>query len=145
MTQDPYAVFRPRRTRVVAVIAAVAIVIGFVLAALSVPRGGNSGWTTLDSAAMVAFGVLIGAFVLRYARICAIPTETGLEVRNLIRTEHLEWPQILGCQFGGGAPWLTLDLDSTEQLAVMAIQRAEGRRGEEEAQRLAALIQAHSL
>lgn len=145
VSTDPYAVFRPRRTRLASVVAASAIVVGFVILALTIPKGGNTGWTTMDSIAMVAFGCLIAAFVLRYARICAIPSRTGLEVRNLVRTQRLDWAEIVGAQFGGGAPWLLLDLDNTEQLAVMAIQRSDGERGTQEAQRLAALIEAHSL
>lgn len=123
---------------------AVGIVVAFGIGALSVPRGGKFGWTGLDSMMMIVFGLLIASFVLRYAFIRATPTEHGLEVRNLIRTEKLEWAQIFGCQFGGGQPWLMLDLDTTEQLAVMAIQRSDGERAMREAQRLAALIQAHS-
>ena len=44
-------------------------------------------------------------------------------------TGRLTWAQVLRVQFGDGAPWVTLDLDDTDQLAVMAIQRALSQRG----------------
>ena len=40
---------------------------------------------------------------------------------------------------------LILDLADTEQLAVMAVQRADGAFARQEAERLAALVQAHAL
>ena len=46
-------------------------------------------------------------------------------------------------QFGGGAPWVTLDLDDTDTVAVMAIQKADGTISRAEAGRLSALVQVH--
>ena len=63
-------------------------------------------------------------------------------VRNLVVTRTLQWPQIVGIQFGGGEPWVSLDLDDGDTLAVMAIQKADGDVSGREASRLAALIQA---
>ncbi|MNW69284.1 hypothetical protein D3C74_482600 [compost metagenome] len=46
-------------------------------------------------------------------------------------------------RFGPGDPWVRLDLSDGKALAVMGIQRADGaRRSEEQAARLAALVQA---
>ena len=143
-TSAAYAPFRPRRSRVVSIVASLGILIGFTVGALSVPRGGRFGWTLLDTLMMIAFGGAIAAFVIRYAFIRADPSPQGLVVRNLFRVTHLEWSQILGAQFGGGQPWLMLDLADTEQLAVMAIQRSDGARSLEEAGRMAALIEAHA-
>jgi hypothetical protein len=46
--------------------------------------------------------------------------------------------------FGGGAPWVSVDLDDTDTVAVMAIQKADGAFGQAEAARLSALVQVHS-
>jgi Bacterial PH domain len=51
----------------------------------------------------------------------------------------------MSIQFSGGDPWVTLDLDDTDTVAVMAIQKADGEWGRREASRLAALIQALGL
>ena len=143
-TSEPYAVFRPLRSRVVATAAAVASLVAFVVVAVTVPRGGVTGWAGTDSVMFVLFGVLIAAFLMRYALVRAVPTERGLRVRNLISTRTIEWVQVVNVQFGGGQPWLVLELDDTEHLAVMAVQRSDGPRAQAEAGRMAALVQVHS-
>ena len=65
-------------------------------------------------------------------------------IRYLIMTRTLEWTQIVRVQFGGGAPWVSVDLDDTDTIAVMAIQRADGAIAQAEAARLSALVQVHS-
>ena len=85
--------------------------------------------------------------VKRYADVMALDdvrAATGLVIRNLIVTRTLEWSQIINVQFGGGAPWVSVDLDDTDTVAVMAIQRADGAAGQAEAARLSALVQVHS-
>ena len=84
------------------------------------------GWTILDRLTLVLIGVAIAVLMWRYASIRAVPTRQGLVVRNLFTTRRLAWPQIVRVQFGGGAPWVTLDLDDTDTVAVMAIQKADG-------------------
>ncbi|NYJ74488.1 PH domain-containing protein [Allobranchiibius huperziae] len=143
-TSEPYAVFRPRRSRVVATAAAVACVIAFAIVGLTVPRGGVTGWAGIDSVMLTLFGVLIAAFLMRYALVRAVPTERGLQVRNLLSTRTIEWVQVVNVQFGGGQPWLVLELDDTEHLAVMAVQRSDGPHAQAEAGRMAALVQVHS-
>ena len=89
-----------------------------------------------DSASSIAF------LAWRYASIRAVPSRAGLVVRNLVLTRTLEWPEVVGIQFGGGEPWVTLDLEDGDTVAVMAIQKADGPLAGREASRLAALVQA---
>ena len=65
-----------------------------------------------------------------------------MRVRNLFLTTTVTWPQVVGMQFGDGMPWPTLELNDTETLAVMAIQRSDGPRSVQEASRLNALVTA---
>ncbi len=143
-SDSPYAVFRPQRSRWVATAAAVGAVLVFTWVAFTVPRGGVGGWAVADSLMLVLFGVLVAAFLARYALVQAAPTRRGLRVRNLLVTRTVEWTQVVNVQFGGGTPWLVLDLADTEQLAVMAVQRSDGPRAVAEAGRMAALVHAHS-
>lgn len=147
MTQpagDAYATFRPRRSRIVSIGAAVAVVLVFAVTALRIPHGGVTGWSAADSAAMFAFGLAVAAFLLRYAVVQAKPTSDGLQVRNLILSRDIAWAQVVNVQFGGGAPWLVLELDDTETLAVMAVQRSDGEFATAEARRMAALVEANN-
>jgi hypothetical protein len=122
---------------------AVAALVIFTAGAISVPQGDPrlGGWTLVDRLTLVLIGVAVAVLMWRYASIRAVPTREGLVVRNLFTTRRLAWPQIVRVQFGGGAPWVTLDLDDTDTVAVMAIQKADGGFSRAEAGRLSALVQ----
>lgn len=142
---DPYALFRPRRGRRVAVTMAALSLLIFTGGAISLPEVDPlyGGWDLLDRLFLVLCGVTVSASLWRYASIRAVPSTQGLVIRNLITTRRLEWTQIVRVQFGGGAPWVSLDLDDTDTVAVMAIQKADGAFGRAEAARLSALVQVH--
>ena len=142
---DPYAAFRPRRGRRVALVAAVLSALIFTIGAFTLPSVDPlfGGWGLGDRLMLVATGLAVSALMWRFATIRAVPTREGLTVRNLVVTRRLEWAQIVRVQFGGGAPWVSLDLDDTDTLAVMAIQKADGAFGKAEASRLTALVQVH--
>ena len=143
---DPYAVFRPRRGRRVALAVAVLSVLIFTGGALSMPRVDPlvGGWGVLDRLLLVGCGLAIAALQWRYASIRAVPSTGGLVIRNLLTTRTVQWAQIIRVQFGGGAPWVCVDLDDTDTVAVMAIQKADGAHGRAEAARLSALVQVHT-
>lgn len=144
--RDPYAVIRPRRGRVVAIVAAVVVLAGFTFSAIVIPgqESQKEGWTVADRLALFGMGLAIAGFLWRLASIRATPSREGLVVRNLFITRRFAWGQVLRMQFGGGSPWASIDLSDTDTVAVMAIQKADGARGREEAARLAALIEYHS-
>jgi len=143
---DPYAVFRPRRgRRVAAAMSALSVVI-FAGGAWLMPSADPSqgGWSLSDRLILTCCGLAVAAALWRFASIRAVPSTQGLVIRNLITTRTLAWAQIIRVQFGGGAPWVSVDLDDTDTVAVMAIQRADGDLGQAEAARLSALVQVHS-
>lgn len=141
-----YDTFRPGTGRWVAGAAAVATAVIFTLVAIysPMPLRVAPELETANRISVALLGLAIAAFLARYAFIRAVPSPEGLRVVNLVRSHDLEWAQILRVGFSGGAPWAVLELADTEELAVMAIQRADGRRAGAEASRLAALIEHHS-
>lgn len=143
---DPYAAFRPRRGRRVALTMAVLSLLIFTGGAISLPRMDPlfGGWAVLDRLLLVSCGIAVSVLLWRFASIRAVPSKKGLVIRNLITTRPVEWTQIVRVQFGGGAPWVSVDLDDTDTVAVMAIQKADGAFGRAEAARLSALVQVHS-
>ena len=143
---EPYDVFRPRRGRRVALTMAVLSLLVFSAGAVSLPREDAlvGGWGIFDRLMLVGVGVAVAALLWRFASIRAVPSTGGLVVRNLFTTRTIEWAQIIRVQFGGGAPWVSVDLDDTDTVAVMAIQKADGAFGQAEAARLSALVQVHS-
>ena len=143
---EPYAPFRPVTGAWVGRIMAVLSVVVFGLVALLAPAHINAPpeLDTLNRVLIFLVGLAMGGFLWRYALIRAIPSPQGLRVVNLVRSRDLEWAQILRVGFAQGGPWAVLELTDTEEVAVMAIQRADGERARREAARLAALIQHHS-
>ncbi len=138
---DRFRPFSSRRARGVATTMAVlALVVFGGLAVLLPTNAGLTTWQGGDRVLVALLGLLIAAGCWRYAGIRAVPTPEALVVRNLVVTRRVAWAEIIGVQFGGGAPWVTLELDDTDTLAVMAIQRADGAQAEQEAVRLAALV-----
>jgi hypothetical protein len=119
-----------------------AVVLIWVAAAMSSSGRDAAHW--YDRAGVLLLSVAIAALLWRFARLAAFPTEQGLLVRNLSGDRQLVWPEIVSVRFGGGSPWVTLDLADGESLAVMAIQRADGARADDEARRLATLVDLHS-
>jgi Protein of unknown function (DUF2581). len=118
----------------------------FVVGAISLPRVDPlfGGWGVPDRLLLVGCGAAVSSLLWRYATIRAVPSTQGLVIRNLVTTRTLEWAQIVRVLFGGGAPWVSVDLDDTDTVAVMAIQKADGALGQAEAARLSALVQVHS-
>lgn len=142
---DPYAPFRPVTGARVARVAGLASVLVFGLVAVLGPTYAGAGPTMalLNRIFIAGLGLAMGAFLWRYALIRAIPSAAGLVVVNLVLRRELEWSQVASVTFTPGAPWVVLELTDTEELAVMAIQRADGERAKREASRLAALVEHH--
>jgi hypothetical protein len=139
---DPYAVLRPRRGRAVAIGFGVGSLVCFGGVAVLVQRAGVRGWGLTDSLLMFGVGVLIALMMWRFAALRAVPSPSGLEVRNVLLTRRITWDEVEAVRFSGGDPWVLLDLTDGDQLAVMAVQRADGPYGRAEASRLAALVEA---
>ena len=135
-----YLPFRPQRGPLVATVLAVAVGVGAVVLALFTP--GRLVWG--DRLGFLLVGAGIVWFLVAQARVRAVPTPDGLAVRNLATRRQLAWAEVVDVRFGGGRPWVQLDLSDGDTLAVMAVQRADGVRADAEARRLATLVALHS-
>lgn len=130
------AVFRPVRGRVVPIVIGIAILVGAIALAVVLPEQ----YGPMDRITCAGIGVAVAAFMSRYATIHASPTAEGLQVRNLGPGELVPWEEITAVRFSQGMPWVRVDLADGTDMAVMAIQRADGPRSLDEAQRLADLV-----
>ena len=135
---DAQPPFRPRRGRILPlVLGSVAVVVCTIVA---IGMGAAGEWQVGDQLALVGLGLGLAAFLGRYASIKAVPDGSGLMVRNLMLTRTVAWDEVIEVRFPDGAPWVTLELDDGDELAVMAIQRADGQLGRDEALRLARIV-----
>ena len=134
-----HAPFRPRRGPLVARVVGAAALLGAVVLAVGVP--GRFVWW--DRAGFLVVGLVIAVFMHRQATVRAVPGERGLRVRNLAGEREVAWTEVADVRFGGGRPWVQLELADGDTLAVMGVQRADGPAAEAEARRLATLVALH--
>jgi len=139
-----HAAFRPHRARRVALALAVAQFAVLTAVALAMPGSGYGAFHWQDRLGVVAVAGVVGFVLWRLSNVHALVSETGLTVQNLVSSTRLDWAQIVAVRFGGGNPWLILDLDDGDTLPVMAVQRADGPAAQEQARRLATLVALHS-
>lgn len=133
-------VFRPRAARLVTGTLAVVVALATVLLIVLLTTTGVEGWSTADLSGIALVGLAIVWFLWRQATVAATPTAEGLRVRNLATTRTVAWGQIVWVRFGEGRPWVQLDLDDGDTLAVMGVQRSDGERARREAKRLSTLV-----
>ncbi len=131
--------FRPRLARAVTIGIAVVVLVLTTLLVAALTRTPVS-----DRTGIALVGLAVVWFCWREAAVVARPDDDGLTVRNLLVARRLTWAQIVDVRFGEGRPWVQLDLDDGDTLAVMAIQRADGATAEREARRLATLVARHT-
>ncbi|ASK64583.1 hypothetical protein CFK39_00545 [Brachybacterium avium] len=128
-------VLRPRAVRVAAYFSAVVVMAGMIGGAVmltSFQWGGRLG--------LLAMGVLVFLFCHLEASVKVVARPYEIEVRNLMRTRTLEWPEVLGISFPMGDPWAHLDLADGRTYPLHAIQRYDGKRAIAAAHQLQALI-----
>ncbi len=138
-----YAPFRPRMTRAVGGVVGGLLAVGGVVLWLTSPGAPGTGYDAVNTAGLLVVLGLALALVWRHATVHALVTPEGIRVRNLVHTTVLGWRQIEGVRFGSGQPWVSLDLVDGNELAVMAVQSADGPFATQEARRLATLVDAH--
>lgn len=135
---DLHRPFRPRWGRWVPwTVAAVGAAV-FVGVAVGYP-GASLG----DRVAFLVFAAVLVALLSRFARVAAIPGESGLLVRNLVIVRTYDWPAIVSVSFGRDLTWAQLDLSDGTTANVMAIQASDGGFARAEAERLATLVELH--
>ncbi|MFE6285456.1 PH domain-containing protein [Streptomyces sp. NPDC057877] len=109
--------FRPGRTRVVLLTAAVAIFAVVAAVALLLDRLGPG-----ERVSFIFTGALLSAVVVLLARPKVVAEESGVTVVNFASTRRLEWAEIIRVNLRVGDPWVFLDLSDGTSLAAIGIQ-----------------------
>jgi Bacterial PH domain len=128
MTSPAPVRFRPRRTRVVAWVAATLTMLAAVGLALALSGSiapGRAAFGTADRLAMVGLGVIGAAALLTLARPLVEADDDGIRVRNVIGETRLPWAAVRAIRFDRGAAWASLELPDDEVVGVMAVQAVD--------------------
>jgi hypothetical protein len=128
--------WRPRRSRRMAAVLAIAVMITMIVLAITVAPP----FTVADRAGLVLFGLAIAGLLSLLGRCRVGADEAGLTLVNPVRTRRVAWAEVLGVTMGEGEPWPTLDLADGSTVSAMGIQRSDGARARRALAELRALL-----
>jgi len=135
----------PRRLRVVTALAATGLVVAMTVVAVLLKSSttGVVAFHTADQVAMVGLGLAMGAGVLLVGRSRVEADTEGLRVRNVLMNHEVPWSAVRAVRFDEHSPWATLLLSNDDELAVSAVQAADGDRALVAVRGLRALLADH--
>lgn len=118
---------RPQKVRRVAIPAAVVLVVVFAVVGLLL-RNSSTGvhFRVSDQVAMMLLGILLAAGVMLLTRPRLRADRAGIEVRNIVTTQHYDWSAVNAVSFPDGAAFARLELPEDEYVPVLAIQATDG-------------------
>jgi hypothetical protein len=135
----------PRRLRLITALAAAGLVAVMTVVALLLKSSttGVVSFHTSDQVAMVGLGLVMGAGVLLVGRSRVDADTEGLRVRNVLMNHEVPWSAVRAVRFDEHSPWATLLLTNEDELAVSAVQAADGERALVAVRGLRALLADH--
>ena len=135
--------YRPIGARIIAYVACGCFVAMFAVVALALPPDVRDGISPAQ--AVTLFALLVGALAVLHGigRTRVTTDETGVHILNGYRHHELVWAEVIGIQFGRGAPWAVVDTAEGTVVQLMAIQSADGSRARAAVRRIRAELDAH--
>lgn len=133
---------RPHRVRVVAWIAAVAILAVFTAVGTALTGSTGEGIAVFrpgDQAAMIGLGILGALVALAFTRPRVRADRDGIAVRNVFGDTVLPWSVVREIRFDRGHPWASLELENDDTISLLAVQAADKQRAVTAIQGLRAL------
>jgi hypothetical protein len=120
----------PRRLRLITALAAAGLVavMSVVAVLLKSSTTGVVSFHTSDQVAMVGLGLAMGAGVLLIGFSRADADAEGIRVRNVVINHEVPWSAVRAVRFDEHSPWASLLLTNDDELAVSAVQAADGER-----------------
>lgn len=125
-------VFRPLRTLVTASVLSVVLVVASVVGFFLLPADVRALFDPLQIGTLIVFLIVMVTVMMSLGLCYVRTTNTGLVVRNGLRTHRLAWNEVERLRFQPGDPFAYVYLpeaDHRGRLQLMGIQAADGRRG----------------
>ncbi len=135
----------PRRLRLITAVAATGLVAVMTVVAVLLKSSttGVVAFHTSDQVAMVGLGLALGAGVLLVGRSRVDADAEVIRVRNVVMRHELPWSAVRAVRFDEHSPWASLVLTNDDELAVSAVQAADGERALVAVRGLRALLADH--
>ncbi|WP_231851825.1 PH domain-containing protein [Modestobacter italicus] len=135
----------PRRLRVLVAAAALGLLAATTVVALRLPSSsvGVVAFGPVDQVAIFGLGLIAAGAVLILGRPRVDADEHGVRVRNIATGEDLPWARVKAVRFETTSSWATLLLRNGDELAVLALQAADGERTVAAVRGLRSLLAAH--
>ena len=146
MTDGGVVTIRPRKIRRVCWVLAPIVVAFFVV--LGALLGGSTGagdamFEPSDRIAMMALGLFVAAGILLFTRPKAVADGAHIKITNVIGGYDLPWEVVRAVRFERGNPWVSLELQDDDVVAVMAIQTADKEYAVAAVRTLRAFLETH--
>jgi hypothetical protein len=125
---------------VAATVLAVMVIVAILLKSSST---GVVSFQTSDQVAMIGLGLLIAVGILLLGRPRVDADDAGVRVRNILGSHDLPWSAVRSVRFDRKSSWATLLLVTGEEVAVLAVQSADGERAVAATEGLRALLAAN--
>jgi hypothetical protein len=137
----------PRRLRLITALAAAGLVAVMTVVAVLLKSSttGVVSFHTSDQVAMVGLGLAMGAGVLLVGRSRVDADADAVRVRNVAINHEVPWSAVRAVRFDEHSPWATLLLTNDDELAVSAVQAADGERALVAVRGLRALLADHQV
>ena len=105
----------------------IALVFAVLATLLSGPTGGSDDavFQPGDQIAMIVLGLLAGAAILLFTRPKVVADERHIKIQNVLGGYDLPWSVVRRIRFDKGNPWVSLELEDDDVVAVMAVQAAD--------------------
>jgi Bacterial PH domain len=134
----------PRRMRLICAVTAGVVVAVMVVVAVLLKHSstGVVSFHTSDQVAMVVLGVILGGGILTLGRPRVDADLSGVRVRNIVASHRLPWDMVRAVRFERSSAWATLLMANGDELAVLALQAADGERAVRAVEGLRALVAA---
>lgn len=135
----------PRRLRVITALMAAGLVLVMTVVAVLLKESttGVASFRTADQVAMVGFGLAMGAGVMLLGRSRVDADANGVRIRNVVINREVPWAQVRAVRFDTHSPWASLLLSNDDEVAIGAVQAADGERALVAVRGLRALLADH--
>jgi hypothetical protein len=137
---------RPRKIRRVCWALAPVVVVFFIAigSLLSGSTGeGSAVFQSSDRIAMMALGLFVAAGILLFTRPRVVADAAHIKITNVIGGYDLPWEVVRAVRFERGNPWVSLELQDDDVVAVMAIQMTDKEYAVAGVRTLRALLETH--